>query len=95
MNTDYHQIASKLNYSTLEKKLEQLRTQTPPKTRKRVADVLAPIADRVLELLAKGWTYAQLAQELSDNGLPVKASTLRRHFGRMVKRRNKRIVPGA
>ena len=95
MNTDYHQIASKLNYSTLEKKLEQLRTQTPPKTRKRVADVLAPIADRVLELLAKGWTYAQLAQELSDTGLPVKASTLRRHFGRMAKRRNKRIVPGA
>jgi len=95
MNTDYHQIASKLNYSTLEKKLEQMRTQTPPKTRKRVADVLAPIADRVLELLAKGWTYAQLAQELSDIGLPVKASTLRRHFGRMVKRRNKRIVPGA
>jgi hypothetical protein len=48
----------------------------------------------VLELLAKGWTYAQLAQELSDTGLPVKASTLRRHFGRMVKRRNKRIVSG-
>ena len=95
MNTDYHQIASKLNYSTLEKKLEQLRTQTPPKTRERVADVLAPIADRVLELLAKGWTYAQLAQELSDTGLPVKASTLRRQFGRTAKRRSKRIVPGA
>jgi len=94
MNTDYHQIASKLNYSTLEKKLEQMRTQTPPKTRKHVADVLAPIADRVLELLANGWTYAQLAQELSDTGLPVKASTLRRHFGRTAKRRNKRIVSG-
>ena len=95
MNTDYHQIASKLNYATLEKKLEQMRTQTPPKTRKQVADVLAPIADRVLELLAKGWTYAQLAQELSDTGLLVKASTLRRHFSRTAKRRNKRIVPGA
>jgi hypothetical protein len=64
MNTDYHQIASKLNYSTLEKKLEQLRTQTPPKTRKRVADVLAPIADRVRDLLAKGWTYRKRPAEI-------------------------------
>jgi hypothetical protein len=84
--TDYQQIAAKLNYSTLEKTLETLRTQEPPKERKCVADVLAPITDKLRELRTKGWTYAQLTKELNDAGLPVKVSSLRAHLGTKTKR---------
>lgn len=78
--TDYNQIATKLNYAALDKKLDQLRSQTPPKARKGVADVLAPIAGRLKELRAKGWSYPQLARELNEVGLPVKVSALRAHL---------------
>lgn len=79
--TDYGQIAAKLNYSTLEKKLEQLREQEPPKKRKSAGDVLAPVRDKLAELHAAGWTYAQLAEELNGAGLPVKVGTLREYLG--------------
>lgn len=78
--TDYNQIASKLNYTALDKKLDQLRSQIPPKARKGVAELLAPIAGRLNELRAKGWSYPQLAKELNDVGLPVKVSALRAHL---------------
>jgi hypothetical protein len=74
---NYHQISTKLNYASLEKHLDQLRNQEPPKTRKRVADLLNPIADRLRDLRAKKWTYAQIAKELSDAGLTIKANAVR------------------
>jgi hypothetical protein len=79
MNTriDYEQIAAKLNYDALEKKLEQLREQEPPKKRRQVGDVLAPVEARLRELRTKGWTYEQLSKELNDFGLPVKPAALR------------------
>ena len=40
---DYTQIAAKLNYAALDKKLEQLRDTPPPKKRKQVSDLLAPV----------------------------------------------------
>ena len=74
---DYGQLAAKLNYAALDQKLEQLREQKPPKKRKQIGDVLAPVAARLRELRAKGWTYEQLAKELNDFGLPVKPAALR------------------
>lgn len=94
MNTriDYTELAAKLNYSVLDKKLEQLREVAPPKKRKQIADVLAPVAGKLRELRAKGWTYEQLARELTGAGLPVKASALRDHLGGKAKRGRKRGV---
>ncbi len=78
--TDYHQIADKIDYLKLEKKLDQLREKAPPKKRKSVADLLAPVRERLLELRGNGWTYEQLAQELGESGLPVKVATLRNYL---------------
>jgi len=75
--TDYNEAADKIDYSKLDKKLDQLREQKPPKKRKRAADLLAPVREKLLELHGKGWTYEQLTQELNGAGLPVKAATLR------------------
>ena len=77
---DYTQVAARLNYVALEKKLDQLGTQPPPKKRRHIGDVLAPIAEKLRELRAQGWTYEQLARELTDAGLPVKPSALRDHL---------------
>lgn len=74
---DYGQLAAKLNYAALDKKLEQMREQTPPKKRKQIGDALAPVETRLRELRAKGWTYDQLAKELNDFGLPVRPAALR------------------
>lgn len=78
--TNYDQLADRIDYTKLEKKLEQLQEKTPPKKRKSVADLLAPVREKLLELHAKGWTYEQLAQELHDSGLPVKVATLRNYL---------------
>lgn len=78
--TNYDQLADKIDYTKLEKKLEQLGEQAPPKKRKSVADLLAPVREKLLELHAKGWTYEQLAQELHESGLPVKVATLRNYL---------------
>lgn len=87
MNTriNYHQLAGKVNYTAIEKKLDQLSTEAPPKNRRSVADVLAPIVDRLHDLLAKGWTFPQLAKELNDAGLPIKLSALRAHLKKVAK----------
>ena len=74
---DYGQLAAKLNYAALDQKLGQLREQVPPKKRKQIGEVLAPVEARLRELRAKGWTYEQLAKELNDFGLPVKPAALR------------------
>jgi hypothetical protein len=79
--TNYGTIAEKIDYTKLEKKLEQLREQEPPKKRKSAGDVLAPVRDKLAELHAAGWTYAQLAAELNSAGMPVKVGTLRECLG--------------
>jgi hypothetical protein len=78
--TDYDQFAGKIDLEKLDKKLDQLREQEPPKRRKGVAGLLDPMRDKLLELRDKGWTYKQLAQELHDGGLPVKVATLRNYL---------------
>lgn len=78
--TDYGTIAEKIDYTKLDKKLEQLREQEPPKKRKSAGDVLAPVRDKLTELHAAGWSYAQLAEELNGAGLPVKVGTLREYL---------------
>ena len=78
--TDYDQLAGKIDLAKLDKKLDQLREQEPPKRRKGVAGLLAPMRDKLLDLHTKGWTYKQLAQELHDGGLPVKVATLRNYL---------------
>jgi len=55
--TNYGTIAEKIDYTKLDKKLEQLREQEPPKERKSVGDVLAPVRDKLTELHAAGWSY--------------------------------------
>ena len=42
------QVATKLDYAALEKKLEQLTQRAPPRKRKTVADVLEPLRDRLV-----------------------------------------------
>jgi len=88
MNTriDYDQVAAKLNYAALDKKLEELRDKTPPKNRKGVGEVLAPLREKLTGLHRHGWTYAQLAAELNGAGLPVKAGTLREYLSQAGKR---------
>jgi hypothetical protein len=78
--TNYDQLAEKIDYTKLEKKLDQLREQEPPKKRKGVAGLLAPMREKLLELRGKGWTYEQLAQALNEAGLPVKVATLRHYL---------------
>jgi hypothetical protein len=79
--TNYGAVADKLDYPKLDKKLDQLREQEPPKKRKSAGDVLAPVRDKLTELHTAGWTYAQLVEELKSAGLPVKVGTLREYLG--------------
>jgi hypothetical protein len=78
--TDYDQFVGKIDLAKLDKKLDQLREQEPPKRRKGVAGLLDPMRDKLLDLHAMGWTYQKLAQELHDGGLPVKVATLRNYL---------------
>jgi hypothetical protein len=88
--TDYAAAAEQIDYPKLDKKLDQLQEQPPPKKRKRAADLLAPLRGKLLGLHGKGWTYERLAQELNESGLPVKAATLRDYLtGREHKRKSK------
>jgi hypothetical protein len=87
----YHQIAAKLDYTQLKQKLVLLQNQTPPKTRKSSADVLAPLTDQLRMLRARGWSYAQIAKELGEAGLPIKPSRLRQHLGARTKRARPRV----
>lgn len=77
---DYTKIAEKVNYPALEKKLDELRHQPPPKKRKSAGDVLAPLTDKLRELRAKGWSNRQLVDELKNNGLTVTLTALREHL---------------
>jgi hypothetical protein len=80
--TDYTQIATKLDYAVLEKKLEQLTQRELPKKRKTAADVLEPLREPLLALRRKGWKSGQLAEELKAAGVPVSPACLRECLGR-------------
>lgn len=79
--TDFGAMAEKIDYTRLEKKLEQLRQQEPPKKRKGIADVLGPIREKLMELHASGWTYPRLVEELNSAGVSIKLGTLREYLG--------------
>lgn len=74
---DYEQIAAKLDYPTLDKKLEQLAQHEPPKNRKTAIDLLEPLRERLLALQRKGWSSKQLVDELKAAGVPVSPARLR------------------
>ena len=79
---DYAQIAAKLDYPALDKKLEQLNQCEPPRAHKTAADVLEPLRERLLELQRKGWSSGQLAEELKAAGVPVSPARLRECLSR-------------
>jgi hypothetical protein len=79
---DYTQIAAKLDYAALEKKLTQLAEREPPKKRKTAGDVLEPLRERLLALQRKGWSSKQLVDELKAAGVPVSPARLRECLNR-------------
>jgi len=79
---DYTQIAAKLDYAALEKKLAQLAEREPPKTRKSAADVLEPLRERLLALHRSGWKSRQLVSELKAVGIPIGPARLRECLNR-------------
>ena len=84
MNTrvDYGQLAAKLDYNALNKKLEQLSQREPPKKRKTVVDALEPLRERLMALHRKGWSSGQLVEELKAAGIPVSPARMRECLGR-------------
>ena len=85
---DYGQIAAKLDYPTLDKKLEQLAQREPPKNRKTAVDLLEPLRERLLALQRKGWSSHQLVNELEAAGVPVNPARLRECLNLWTKGRN-------
>jgi len=79
---DYGQIATKLDYPTLDKKLEQLTQREPPKNRKTAVDLLEPLRERIIALHRKGWSSQQLAEELKAAGVPVNPARVRECLNR-------------
>ena len=79
---DYGQIAAKLDYPTLDKKLEQLAQREPPKNRKTAVDLLEPLRERIIALHRKGWSSQQLAEELKVAGVPVNPARVRECLNR-------------
>ena len=70
---DYEQVAAKLDCAAVEKNLAQLAERKPPKKRKTVADALEPL----LALHRKGWSSAQLCEELKGVPIPVIPARMR------------------
>ena len=89
---NYNHLASKADYTSLNRKLESLKSVEAPKTRAHVADLLKPLLNNLRELRAKGWTYGQLASQLNADGMPVKESTLREYLFAQAKRDRKQSV---
>jgi transposase len=79
---DYGQIAAKLDYAALEKKLEQMGQREPPKKRKTAATVLEPLRERLLAMHRNGWRSTHLAEVLRAVGVPVSPARLRECLNR-------------
>jgi len=82
IRTDYGQLAEKLDYSALERKLAQLAEREPPKSRRTAADVLEPLREKLLALHRKGWSGSQLVEELKAAGVPVSPARFRECLSR-------------
>ena len=87
LRPDYSRIAAELNGAAFNRKLEELTQRTPPRKRKRLADVLGPYTEKLLKLHGQGWTYRELAAELRTSGLPVSVGSLREHLAGKVRKR--------
>lgn len=74
---DYGQLAAKLDYTALDKKLELLSQREPPKSRKTAVDALEPLRERLMTLHNKGWSSSQLVEELKAAGVPVSPARMR------------------
>jgi hypothetical protein len=85
---DYGELAAKLDYTALERKLSQLAEREPPKTRKTAADLLEPLRERLLALHRKGWSSGQLVEELKAAGVPVSPARFRDCMNRWNGNRN-------
>lgn len=79
---DYGQLAEKLDYPTVEKKLKQLAERKPTRKRKTAADVLEPLREQLLALHRKGWSSSQLVSELKASGVPVSPARFRECLSR-------------
>lgn len=89
---NYDHFASNIDYSSLNLKLELLKSEEPPKTRLQVSDLLKPLFGNLRDLRAKGWTYAQLANALKTTGPVIKESTLREYLVSQGKRDRKQTI---
>lgn len=85
LRPDYSRIAAELNGAALNRKLEEMTQRTPPRKRKRLADVLGPYTEKLRLLHGQGWTYRELAAELRTSGLPVSVGSLREHLAGKVR----------
>lgn len=79
---DYTEVAAKVDYSAVEKKLEELGQRERPKRRKTAGDMLEPLRERLLALHRKGWSSGQLASELKAAGVPIGPACLRECLSR-------------
>jgi hypothetical protein len=79
---DYGQVAAKLDYTALERKLTQLAEREPPRKRKTAADALEPLREKLLALHRKGWSSGQLVEELKAAGVPVSPARFRECLSR-------------
>lgn len=84
---DYAKVIEKTNYPALEKKLEEASQRGPPRKRKRAADALAPLTERLLEMRGHGWSYRQLAEELKAHGMAVNLTAVREYLRSAQKKR--------
>jgi len=86
--TDYGELAAKLDYESLGKKLSQLAEGQPPRKRKTAADLLEPLRETLLTLRRKGWSSGQLVEELKAAGVPVSPARFRECLARWNGNRN-------
>jgi hypothetical protein len=86
--TDYGELAAKLDYEALDKKLSQLAEGQPPRKRKTAADLLEPLRETLLTLHRKGWSSGQLVEELKAAGVPVSPARFRDCMNRWNGNRN-------
>jgi hypothetical protein len=85
---DYGQVAAKLDYTALERKLTHLAEREPPRKRKTAADALEPLREKLLALHRKGWSSGQLVEELKAAGVPVSPARFRECLNRWNGKRN-------
>lgn len=79
---DYGQVAEKLDYPSVGKKLAQLAERKPTRKRKTAADLLEPLREQLLALHRKGWSSSQLVDELKNAGVPVSPARFRECLSR-------------